>query len=53
MKWITRSHVHVDRVACSWLITRFIHADGLENIERQFKVYDALYARCRLDAVRG
>ena len=24
MKWITRSHIHVDRVACSWLITRFI-----------------------------
>jgi len=22
--WITRSHVHVDRVACPWLITRFI-----------------------------
>ncbi len=24
MKWITRSHVHVDRVACPWLINRFI-----------------------------
>ena len=24
MKWITRSHVHVDRVACPWLITRFV-----------------------------
>ena len=24
MKWITRAHVHVDRVACPWLITRFI-----------------------------
>ena len=24
MKWITRSHVHVDRVACPWLIARFI-----------------------------
>jgi len=24
MKWITRSHVHVDRVACPWLIMRFI-----------------------------
>ncbi len=24
MRWITRSHVHVDRVACPWLITRFI-----------------------------
>ena len=24
MKWITSSHVHVDRVACPWLISRFI-----------------------------
>jgi len=24
MKWVTRSHVHIDRVACPWLITRFI-----------------------------
>ena len=24
MIWITRSHVHVDRVACPWLITRFV-----------------------------
>lgn len=144
MKWITRSHVHVDRVACPWLITRFIdseaeflfvpasqiertvretgaipfdapgvelghhegrcsfesiiakyglkepgllrlakivHAadvvedldsdpiargleaiasgyslrfpDDLENLERQLEVYDALYAWCRLDAVKG
>ena len=143
MKWITRSHVHVDRVACPWLITRFVDSDatflfvpkskvlevaekegaipfdtpgaklhhraelctfdviiqeyqltdpallrmariinaadpdrleadplaaGLEaiavgyglrypddheSIERQFEVYDALYAWCRLDVVRG
>ena len=24
MIWITRAHVHVDRVACPWLITRFV-----------------------------
>ncbi len=24
MKWITRSKVKVDRVACPWLIRRFI-----------------------------
>ncbi len=24
MKWVTRSHVHVDRVACPWLIMRFV-----------------------------
>jgi hypothetical protein len=28
MKWITRSHVHVDRVACPWLIVRFIDSDA-------------------------
>lgn len=143
MKWITRSHVHVDRVACPWLITRFIDSDAeflfvpkskvmeiaektgaipfdtpgaelhhrddlctfdviikeyeladkallrmagiinaadtnrletdplaagfeaiavgyglrypddLENVQRQLEVYDALYAWCRLDVVRG
>jgi hypothetical protein len=143
MLWITRSHVRVDRVACPWLITRFVdseaeflfvpanqiedvaretgaipfdvpgvelgHVDGrcsfesillkyglkepgllrlakivhaadvaedidtdpiargleaiasgyslrfpedLENIEKQFEVYDALYAWCRLDAAK-
>jgi hypothetical protein len=143
MKWITRSHVHVDRVACPWLISRFIDSeaeflfvpkskvleiaerqgatpfdtpgadlhhrddlctfdviieefgltdkallrmakvinaadtnrldadplatgfeaiavgyslrfpDDLENIERQFEVYDALYAWCRLDVAKN
>ena len=24
MKWVTRAHVHVDRVACPWLIRRFV-----------------------------
>ena len=28
MLWITRSHVHVDRVACPWLISRFIDSDA-------------------------
>jgi len=144
MLWITRSHVHVDRVACPWLITRFIDSyaeflfvpkneiervaketgaipfdapgvelghhegrcsfesiiqkydlkepgllrlakivhsadvgddinndpiahgleaiasgfslrfpDDLENLDRQFEVYDALYAWCRLDVAKG
>ena len=44
MKWITRSHVHVDRVACPWLITRFIDneaeflfvpANLIENVAKQ------------------
>jgi len=28
VKWITRSHVHVDRVACPWLIARFVDSDA-------------------------
>lgn len=63
MKWVTRSHVHVDRVACPWLISRFIDnqaeflfepkrglrcPDDEENLAIQFEVYDALYAWCRL-----
>jgi len=28
MKWVTRSHVHVDRVACPWLIQRFIDSEA-------------------------
>ncbi len=28
MKWVTRSHIHVDRVACPWLIKRFIDSDA-------------------------
>jgi hypothetical protein len=28
MKWITRSHVHVDRAACPWLITRFVDSEA-------------------------
>ena len=28
MKWVTRSHVHVDRVACPWLIGRFVDSEA-------------------------
>ncbi len=28
MKWITRSHIHVDRVVCPWLIKRFIDSEA-------------------------
>jgi len=24
MKWVTREKVHADRIACPWLISRFI-----------------------------
>ena len=28
MKWITRKNVKVDRVACPWLIRRFVDKDA-------------------------
>lgn len=28
MRWVTRSHAHVDRVACPWLITRFVDSEA-------------------------
>lgn len=28
MKWITREHVKVDRVACPWLIKKFIDPEA-------------------------
>jgi hypothetical protein len=28
MKWVTRAHVHVDRVACPWLVSRFVDNDA-------------------------
>ena len=28
MLWITRSRVHIDRVACPWLIRRFVDSDA-------------------------
>ena len=29
MRWVTRSHVHVDRVACPWLISRFVDNEAV------------------------
>lgn len=28
MRWVTRVHCHIDRVACSWLIRRFIDPEA-------------------------
>lgn len=48
MKWITRSHVHVDRIACPWLITRFIDSEAefifvpKSEIERMVKETGAI-----------
>jgi len=48
MLWITRAHVHVDRVACPWLITRFVDSDAeflfvaRSEVERRAKEEDAI-----------
>ena len=48
MLWITRSHVHVDRVACPWLITRFVDNEAeflfvpKNQIEQVAKDMDAI-----------
>lgn len=48
MQWITRSHVHVDRVACPWLITRFIDNEAeflfvpVNQIEKVVKETNAI-----------
>ena len=28
MRWVTREHPHTDRIACPWLVLRFIDADA-------------------------
>jgi len=48
MIWITRTHVHVDRVACPWLITRFIDSQAefmfvaRSEVERVAKIEGAI-----------
>ena len=48
MKWITRERVKVDRVACPWLIRRFIDPKAeFLFVRTEQVVYDALYAYCQ------
>ncbi len=48
MKWITREHVKVDRVACPWLIKKFVDEDA----EFIFVPADQIMAEAkRLDAI--
>ena len=48
MKWITREHVKVDRVACPWLIKKFVDNDA----EFIFAPADKVMAEAkRLDAI--
>jgi hypothetical protein len=47
MRWITREHPKIDRVACPWLITRFIDQDAefifvpAANVDEQAALLDA------------
>lgn len=41
MKWVTREHVKVDRVACPWLIKKFIDPDA----EFVFLPHDTAWAK--------
>jgi hypothetical protein len=43
MRWITRENIKVDRVACPWLIKRFVDPDA----EFLFVAEDELLARAR------
>ena len=48
MKWITREHVKVDRVACPWLIRKFVDKDA----DFVFAAADKVMTEAkRLDAV--
>ena len=43
MKWITRERVKVDRVACPWLIRKFIDPQAeFLFVPAEWIVYDAL-----------
>jgi hypothetical protein len=48
MKWITREHVKVDRVACPWLIRKFVDPDAEFIFQPVEKVEEAA---AREDAV--
>ena len=39
MRWITREHVKVDRVACPWLIAKFVDAEAEFLFARPEKVH--------------
>ncbi len=58
MKWITRAHVKVDRIACAWLISRFVDpnaiflfADEADLLEKAAAEWATPYDAPRLPAV--
>lgn len=40
MKWVTRERVHVDRVACPWLIKNFVDKDAVFVFAPRDRVMD-------------
>ena len=51
MKWATRSHLHIDRTACAWLVRReidpeaeFVFVDDLDDIPPNATAFDMLGA---------
>jgi len=50
--WVTRRGVYVDRIACAWLITRFIDPDARFKFVAA-KDYDALPGELRFDMFRA
>ncbi len=50
--WVTRRGVYVDRIACAWLITRFIDPDARFKFVAA-KDYDALPGELRFDMFSG
>jgi len=64
MKWVTRQRPQVDRIACPWLIQRFVDSDAellfapadevlaVAQREAEMPLHDALYAWCQRQAGR-
>ena len=50
--WITRRGVHVDRIACAWLIRRFIDAEARFKFVSE-KDYEAKPGELRFDMFKG
>lgn len=56
-RWVTRERPKIDRIACPWLIARFVDkqaeflsrtfSDDHEMLEHGMVMYDALYAWCK------
>ena len=50
--WVTRRGVHVDRIACAWLIRRFIDAEARFKFVSE-KDYEAKPGELRFDMFKG